>query len=255
MKEHVPTPPRGFRGLEQAIDSLRPKSIDSLYYDPSFITARCAPPPPARHARHVDSPDPSVGTPARLRHRPGDPRAVGGRAAGGSRFAVSRPSAARQEELGDLEMGPDRSEPARQVLSAHPRRQEPAPPRGIAVDGAGERHQPGDASSGGADQGVNVSIRSWWKRRRLDDKDFEEEIRAHLAIAADDKMADGADPRSAQLASRKDFGNVALTIDAPRRVWTPWWLDALHDQVSDVRYAIRSLARNPAFALTVVGVL
>jgi macrolide transport system ATP-binding/permease protein len=100
-----------------------------------------------------------------------------------------------------------------------------------------------------------VSIRSWWKPRRLDEQDFEEEIRAHLAIAADDKMADGADPRSAQLASRKDFGNVALTIDAARRVWTPWWLDALHDQVSDVRYAIRSLARNPAFALTVVGVL
>ena len=53
----------------------------------------------------------------------------------------------------------------------------------------------------------------------------------------------------------KEFGNVALTTDAARRVWTPWWLDALHDQASDIRYAIRSLAKNPVFSLTVVGVL
>ena len=38
-------------------------------------------------------------------------------------------------------------------------------------------------------------IVSWLKRRRrLDDEDLREEIRAHLAIAADEKMADGADP-------------------------------------------------------------
>jgi hypothetical protein len=100
-----------------------------------------------------------------------------------------------------------------------------------------------------------VALFGWLKRRRLDDEDFQEEIRAHLAIAADERMADGSDPRSAQLASLKDFGNVTLTTEAARRVWTPWWLDALHDQVSDVRYAMRALAKNPAFSLTVVGVL
>src|SRR5437879_1814661 len=103
-----------------------------------------------------------------------------------------------------------------------------------------------------------MSIIAWLKRlkrRRLDDEDFEDEIRSHLAIAADDRMADGADRRTAHLASLKDFGNVTLTTEAARRVWTPWWLDALHDQLSDVRYAIRTLAKNPAFSLTVVGVL
>ena len=40
---------------------------------------------------------------------------------------------------------------------------------------------------------------SWLKRRRLDDEDFQDEIRAHLAIAADERMADGADRRDAQL--------------------------------------------------------
>ncbi len=103
-----------------------------------------------------------------------------------------------------------------------------------------------------------MSIVSWLKglrRPRLDAKDLDEEIRAHLAIAADERMADGVDRKTAQLASLKEFGNVLLTTEAARRVWTPWWLDALHDLVSDVRYAIRTLAKNPAFSLTVVGVL
>jgi predicted permease len=100
-----------------------------------------------------------------------------------------------------------------------------------------------------------VALFGWLKRRRLDDDDFRDEIRAHLTIAADERVADGADPDSAHLASLKDFGNVTLTTEAARRVWIPSWLEALRDQVSDVRYAIRALAKNPAFALTVVGVL
>src|SRR5204862_4758778 len=63
------------------------------------------------------------------------------------------------------------------------------------------------------------------------------------------------DRRAAQLQARKEFGNVTLTTEAAHRVWTPWWVDAVHDQISDVRYAIRTLAKNPAFSLTVVGVL
>jgi putative ABC transport system permease protein len=103
-----------------------------------------------------------------------------------------------------------------------------------------------------------MSIIAWLKglkRRRLDDDDFQEEIRAHLKLAADERMADGEDPKSAQLASLKDFGNVTLTTEAVRRVWMPWWLEAIHDQLSDVRYAIRALTKNPVFALAVIGVL
>lgn len=102
-----------------------------------------------------------------------------------------------------------------------------------------------------------MSILSWLKRRRLDldDEDFRDEIRAHLAIAEDERMADGADRQTAHYAALKDFGNVTLTTEAARRVWTPRWLDALRDQMNDVRYAIRALAKNPVFSLTVVGVL
>ena len=40
-------------------------------------------------------------------------------------------------------------------------------------------------------------------------------------------MADGADRRTARQASLKDFGNVTLTTEAARRVWTPRWLESL----------------------------
>ena len=96
---------------------------------------------------------------------------------------------------------------------------------------------------------------NWLKRRRLDEEDFAEEIRSHLAMAEDERKADGADPQSAHFASLKEFGNVTLTTEAARHVWTPWWLDALHDLFSDVLYAFRGLRKNPGFSLTVVGVL
>src|SRR5580765_4095166 len=100
-----------------------------------------------------------------------------------------------------------------------------------------------------------MSILSWLKRRRLDDEDLQEEIRSHLKMAAADRIADGADPRRAELDSLKEFGNVALTREAVRRVWTPWWLELLHDQMSDVRYAVRALVKHPGFAVTVIAVL
>src|SRR6185436_4056703 len=100
-----------------------------------------------------------------------------------------------------------------------------------------------------------MGLLSWLKRRRLHSDDLDDEIRTHLAIAADERVADGADRRSAQLASVKEFGNLTLTTEAVRRVWTPWWVDAMHDQLSDVRYATRALAKNPVFSFTVVGVL
>ena len=97
----------------------------------------------------------------------------------------------------------------------------------------------------------------WWKRRRLDldDDDFKAEVEAHLAMAEAEQVAEGADRDTAHYAALKDFGNVTLTTEAARRVWTPGWLEALRDLTSDLRYAVRSLLRHKAFAATVVGVL
>jgi len=92
-------------------------------------------------------------------------------------------------------------------------------------------------------------------RRRLDDDDFAREIRSHLALAAAEKRSGGADPQSARLESLKEFGNVTLTTEAARRVWTPRWFELLRDYTADVRFAVRSLRKNPVFSITVVAVL
>src|SRR5436190_21097797 len=103
-----------------------------------------------------------------------------------------------------------------------------------------------------------MGLLSWLKGKRpveLDEDDFKEEIRAHLAIAAQEKIADGADQRDAHYAALKEFGNVTRTTEAARSVWTPRWLEGLRDVTSDIRYALRALTKKPAFTLTVVAVL
>jgi macrolide transport system ATP-binding/permease protein len=95
----------------------------------------------------------------------------------------------------------------------------------------------------------------WLKGRRPDEEDFQDEIRSHLEIAADERVAGGADRDSARLSSLKDFGNVTLTTEAARSVWIPRWMDRLGDLMRDVRHAIRVLAKNPGFSLTVFAVL
>jgi predicted permease len=63
------------------------------------------------------------------------------------------------------------------------------------------------------------------------------------------------DQKEAHYAALREFGNVTLTTEAVRRVRTPRWLEAVRDVTRDGRYAVRSLAKNPAFSITVIGVL
>ena len=102
-----------------------------------------------------------------------------------------------------------------------------------------------------------MGILSWFERSRpdADEDDVREEIRSHLAIAIEERMADGADPQTARYAALREFGNVTLTTEAIRGVWTPRWLEAVREYAGDLRYAVRALAKEAAFSTTVVGVL
>ena len=63
----------------------------------------------------------------------------------------------------------------------------------------------------------------WLKRRREIDEDIAEEIRSHLAMAARDHAADGADAETAHRAAVKEFGNVARVASragGPVLLWT-----------------------------------
>jgi predicted permease len=88
-----------------------------------------------------------------------------------------------------------------------------------------------------------------------DDHDLDEEIRGHLAIEMQERVARGEDPESARLAALKDFGNVTLTRESIRAVWRPRpieWAEALW---RDIRFAVRALLRAKGLAATVVVTL
>jgi macrolide transport system ATP-binding/permease protein len=96
---------------------------------------------------------------------------------------------------------------------------------------------------------------SWlaWRSRR--DSDLQDEIAAHLAMAASDRIAGGDDPQAAQYAARKEFGNVTLTREATRLTWGGLWIERLADLARDTAYAFRLLRRSPGYTATVVGVV
>ena len=60
-----------------------------------------------------------------------------------------------------------------------------------------------------------------WVFRRREDDDLQEEIRAHLSMATQERVERGEDPRDARLASLKEFGNVTLDPrgDTPQLGW------------------------------------
>lgn len=76
------------------------------------------------------------------------------------------------------------------------------------------------------------------------------EIQDHIGRETADNIARGMTPADARHAALRKFGNVTLAEERARAVWIPVWLDQLRQ---DVRYGLRTLARNPGF--TTVAIL
>src|SRR5215471_18018124 len=78
------------------------------------------------------------------------------------------------------------------------------------------------------------------------DRDVAREIEFHRDMLAEDERRLGRTPAAAALNARRRMGNTALMTEYSRDAWIVSWLDALG---RDVRYALRSFARNPGFTL------
>ena len=90
---------------------------------------------------------------------------------------------------------------------------------------------------------------------RPDERDFDEEIRGHLAINIKERIDRGEDPVNARRAALMEFGYLPAVRDEMRRVWYSRWFDAAAALARDIRFAFRSLLRAKGLTSTVVVTL
>ncbi|HEX3702136.1 MAG TPA: ABC transporter permease [Vicinamibacterales bacterium] len=94
-----------------------------------------------------------------------------------------------------------------------------------------------------------MSMLRWIVRRDSAEQDLHDEMQAFVDMAAADRMRDGASPAEARRAAVIDLGGVEQTKERVRSGRHGAWLD---DVARDVRYALRTCARNPGFTAVVV---
>jgi putative ABC transport system permease protein len=99
--------------------------------------------------------------------------------------------------------------------------------------------------------GVWHRLTAFFGRRRRD-RDLNDELAFHLAMRQADLERAGASPGDARLAARRLFGNVASLKEQTGDMWK---FPSFESLVQDVRYAIRSLIKTPAFSVVAVLVL
>lgn len=88
----------------------------------------------------------------------------------------------------------------------------------------------------------------FWRKRRFSE-DFAQELRAHVELEADEMQREGAPAHEAVIAAKRSLGNVAAIQEHvyEHNRWM-WW----ERTQQDLRYAVRTLRRNPVFTLAAV---
>jgi len=95
-----------------------------------------------------------------------------------------------------------------------------------------------------------MSFWDWLFRRRRREEELDEEVQAHLRMAAQERMEQGETAEQARASAVREFSNVTLVKEVTRDMWGFRWLETL---LQDLCYGLRQLRRNPGF--TAVAVL
>jgi len=100
-----------------------------------------------------------------------------------------------------------------------------------------------------------MSARAWRDRvravlvRRRTERELSDELEFHLAMQTKKHVEGGMDADEAAALAQREFGNVELVKEDARDVRGA---RGLEEFFQDVRYGLRSFARAPAFALSLV---
>jgi predicted permease len=89
-------------------------------------------------------------------------------------------------------------------------------------------------------------------RRTAAERDLDDEIKAHLAIAAEQRIADGESPETAWSAARRELGNELLVKDATRQIWGFTSFERLWQ---DARYGLRTFRRSASVTVVACAAL
>src|SRR3989454_3653158 len=251
--------------LDRRVVTARGRSLDirgnRLLSGPRHSRTSHGPPgrPPPGPAGRPRSQGDLVGPAARARRRPRHPRLDVRHARGHRRLPVRRPAPPRGARAGGQRVGPLRQGEARPLLPAHHRRPAAAEDRdgGVAALRA-DRHPPPHRHHAA---GLTVHVPTWRRYLRFwpsdIDADLDEEFRFHVDAEMEYLTARGWTPAAAREEALRCFGDVeqyrrdCRSADE-RRAGREHRKENLSVLKQDIRFALRSLRRQPAFTAIVV---
>ena len=102
---------------------------------------------------------------------------------------------------------------------------------------------------------LSSRMHTWWRamtRGAEIDAQIDEELRFHIQEYAEDFMRRGVPREEAMRLAKAELGSLTAVRENSRRAWGTHWFDELR---ADLRYAVRMMAKSPAFAAVAVGSL
>jgi len=89
-------------------------------------------------------------------------------------------------------------------------------------------------------------------KRHVTEAEIDEELRTHLKMAIEDRIARGQSPEDARRSALLEFGNFTVTHEEVRSVWT--WT-AVEQLLADIRSGFQILTRSPGISVTAIALI